>query len=85
MAEESFWFGDDCFNVDYEHIHGICTEIIERNLDISWFYQGRADLLITHKDLLLDMREDGNLMAQIGIETSKDEEMKSFREELTTD
>jgi anaerobic magnesium-protoporphyrin IX monomethyl ester cyclase len=84
-GRESFWFGDDCFNVDHEYIHEICTEIIERNLDVSWFYQGRADFLIKYKDLLPEMRKAGNLMAQIGVETSKDEEMKSLRKGLTTD
>lgn len=80
-----FWFGDDCFNVNKKHIHEICTELMERDLNISWFYQGRADFLIKYKDLLPEMRESGNLMAQIGVETSKNEEMKAFHKGLAVE
>ena len=80
---ECFWFGDDCFNVDAEHIRGICSEIISRELDISWYYQGRADLVIKHKDLLPQMRQSGNLMAQIGVESSTNKELEAFNKNLT--
>ncbi len=83
-GRECFWFGDDCFNVDGEHIHGICEEIIKRGLDISWYYQGRADLVIKHKELLPEMRKAGNLMAQIGVESSTDRELREFNKQLTT-
>jgi anaerobic magnesium-protoporphyrin IX monomethyl ester cyclase len=84
-GRDSIWFGDDCFNVNHNHIQGICDEIIERDLNISWFYQGRADFLIRYKDLLPEMRKAGNLMVQIGVETSKNEEMRLFRKGLTID
>ena len=71
--------------MDRDHIEGICTELIERDLDVSWFYQGRADFLVNHRDLLPRMRKSGNLMTQIGVETSKNEEMESFHKGLTID
>jgi hypothetical protein len=74
-GRDCFWFGDDCFNVDKKHIQGICTELMERNLGVSWFCQGRADFLIKYRDLLHGMRKSGNLMTQIGVETSKNEEI----------
>ena len=83
-GRDCFWFGDDCFNVDRNHIRGICTEIIKRNLRIAWYYQGRADFLIKYQDLLPEMRRAGNLMVQIGIETHNNEELAEFRKNLST-
>ena len=82
-GRECFWFGDDCFNVDAGHIQEICSEIVARKLDISWYYQGRADLVIKHKDLLPQMRQSGNLMAQIGVESSTNKELEEFNKNLT--
>jgi len=82
-GRECFWFGDDCFNVDAGRIQKICSEIMARKLDISWFYQGRADLVIKHKDLLPQMRQSGNLMVQVGVESSTNEELEEFNKNLT--
>lgn len=82
---KSVWFGDDCFNVDYDHIKGICEQIVERDLDVQWFYQGRADFLIKHKDLLPLMRKTGNVMVQIGVEASTDKELGVLNKGVTTD
>jgi radical SAM superfamily enzyme YgiQ (UPF0313 family) len=82
---ESFWFGDDCFNLRADHVEEICDEIIKRKLKISWFFQGRADSVIDQKSLLPKMRASGNLMAQIGIESSTDDELTRFKKKLTTD
>ena len=83
FGRECFWFGDDCFNANAEHIQGICSEIMARGLDISWYYQGRADLVIKHKELLPQMRQSGNLMAQIGVESATNKELKEFNKQLT--
>ena len=82
---KSVWFGDDCFNVDYNHIKGICEQILERDLDVQWFYQGRADFLVKHKDLLPLMRKTGNVMTQIGVEASTDEGLSSLNKQVTVE
>lgn len=82
---ESIWFGDDCFNVSAEMVRGICDEIKTRNLSFNWFYQGRADLLVEHRDLLPLMRETGNRMVQIGIEASTDRELEEMNKNLSLD
>lgn len=82
-GRECFWFGDDCFNVSAEHIRGVCDEIIARGLDLSWYYQGRADFLIKYKELLPLMRRAGNLMVQIGVESSTNRELAEFNKHLT--
>ena len=82
---KSVWFGDDCFNVNYNHIKGICEQILERDLDVQWFYQGRADFLVKHKDLLPLMRKTGNVMTQIGVEASTDEGLTSLNKQVTVE
>jgi len=82
-GRESIWFGDDCFNVDGEHMGLICEEILRRDLKLNWYYQGRADLLIKHQEYLPLMRRAGNLMVQIGIEANSDEELRRLRKNLT--
>ncbi len=82
-GRESIWFGDDCFNVDGEHMGLICEEILRRDLRLDWYYQGRADLLIKHQEYLPLMRRAGNLMAQIGIEAASDEELQGLQKNLT--
>jgi anaerobic magnesium-protoporphyrin IX monomethyl ester cyclase len=82
---ESIWFGDDCFNVSAEMLRGICDEIKTRNLSFNWFYQGRADLLVEHRDLLPLMRETGNRMVQIGIEASTENELEDMNKNLSLD
>jgi anaerobic magnesium-protoporphyrin IX monomethyl ester cyclase len=82
-GRESIWFGDDCFNVDGEHMGQICEEILRRDLNLNWYYQGRADLLIKHREYLPLMRRAGNLMVQIGIEAASDEELRDLRKNLT--
>jgi anaerobic magnesium-protoporphyrin IX monomethyl ester cyclase len=82
---ESIWFGDDCFNVSAEMVRGICDEIKTRNLDFNWFYQGRADLLVEHRDLLPVMRETGNRMVQIGIEAATDRDLEEMNKKQSLD
>jgi radical SAM superfamily enzyme YgiQ (UPF0313 family) len=80
----NIWFGDDCFNVSGEHVAAICEGILDRGIEVSWYYQGRADLLVKNKDLLPLMRRAGNRMAQIGIEASNDEQRDELNKNLDT-
>ncbi len=81
-GRESIWFGDDCFNVDKQHMEKICSEIEERGLDVNWYYQGRADFVVKYRDLLPKMRRAGNLMVQIGVEAATDNELSVLRKNL---
>jgi radical SAM superfamily enzyme YgiQ (UPF0313 family) len=83
-GRNNIWFGDDCFNVDGEHIKAICEGILERGIDVNWYYQGRADLVVKYQDLLPLMRRSGNRMVQIGIEASNDEQREELNKQLTT-
>jgi anaerobic magnesium-protoporphyrin IX monomethyl ester cyclase len=79
------WFGDDCFNVDGDHVAAICEGIVRRGIDVNWYYQGRADLVVKHKELLPLMRRAGNRMVQLGIEASNDEQREKLNKQLRTE
>jgi anaerobic magnesium-protoporphyrin IX monomethyl ester cyclase len=83
-GRKNVWFGDDCFNVNGEHMAAICEGILQRGIDVNWYYQGRADLVVKHKDLLPLMRRAGNRMVQIGVEASNDEQRDKLNKQLRT-
>ena len=84
-GRQNIWFGDDCFNVNGEHIAAICEGILQRGIDVNWYYQGRADLVVKYKDLLPLLRRAGNRMVQIGIEASNDEQRAELNKQLSTE
>jgi anaerobic magnesium-protoporphyrin IX monomethyl ester cyclase len=69
--------------MDGDFMAAICEEILQRGIEINWFYQGRADLVVKHKDLLPLMRRAGNRMTQIGIEASTNDELVSLNKRLS--
>jgi radical SAM superfamily enzyme YgiQ (UPF0313 family) len=83
-GRKNVWFGDDCFNVDGDHLAAICEGILRRGIDLNWYYQGRADLVVKHKGLLPLMRRAGNRMVQLGIEASNDEQREALNKQLKT-
>ncbi|MDY7077336.1 MAG: cobalamin-dependent protein [Chloroflexota bacterium] len=84
-GRRSVWFADDCFNVSGELMQVLCEGILERDIEVSWFYQGRADLLVQHKELLPLMRRAGNSMVQLGIEAASDEELEDLDKRLSVE
>jgi radical SAM superfamily enzyme YgiQ (UPF0313 family) len=81
----NIWFGDDCFNVNGDHMAAICEGILARGIEVNWYYQGRADLVVRYKDLLPLMRRSGNRMVQVGIEASNDRQREELNKQLSTD
>ncbi|MDY6875628.1 MAG: cobalamin-dependent protein [Chloroflexota bacterium] len=84
-GRRAVWFADDCFNASGELMRAICEGILRRNIEVSWFYQGRADLLVRHKELLPLMQRAGNRMVQLGIEAASDEELKDLNKRLSVE
>ena len=84
-GRNNVWFGDDCFNVDRDHMAAICEGILRRGIDINWYYQGRADLLVKHREVLPLTRRAGNRMVQIGIEAANDEQRDELNKQLRTE
>jgi anaerobic magnesium-protoporphyrin IX monomethyl ester cyclase len=84
-GRRNIWFGDDCFNVDPDHVAAICEGILRRGIDFQWYYQGRADLLVKYKELVPLTYRAGNRMVQIGIEASTDEQRDELGKQLRSD
>jgi anaerobic magnesium-protoporphyrin IX monomethyl ester cyclase len=84
-GRNNIWFGDDCFNVDGDHMAAICEGILRRGIDVNWYYQGRADLLVKYKDLLPLTRRAGNRMVQIGIEAANDGQRDELNKRMRTE
>lgn len=84
-GRRNIWFGDDCFNVSGDHMAAICEGILQRGIDVNWYYQGRADLVVKHKDLLPLARRAGNRMVQLGIEASNDKQRDELNKQLRTE
>jgi anaerobic magnesium-protoporphyrin IX monomethyl ester cyclase len=84
-GRKNVWFGDDCFNVSGEHVAAICEGILQRGIDVNWYYEGRADFVVKYQELLPLMRRAGNRMVQIGIEASNDEQRAKLNKQLRTD
>ena len=83
-GRRNLWFGDDCFNVNRDHIAAICEEILRRGLEVGWFCQGRADMLVRDKDLMPLFHRAGMRMMQVGIEASQDEQRDELHKQLGT-
>jgi anaerobic magnesium-protoporphyrin IX monomethyl ester cyclase len=84
-GRKNIWFGDDCFNVSGDHMAAICEGILQRGIDVNWYYQGRADLVVKHKELLPLIRRAGNRMVQLGIESSNDQQRDELNKQLRTE
>jgi radical SAM superfamily enzyme YgiQ (UPF0313 family) len=71
--------------VNGDHMAAICEGILQRRIDVNWYYQGRADLVVKYKDLLPLLRRSGNRMVQIGIEASNDQQREELNKQLSTE
>lgn len=68
-------FLDDDFNSDRKKMLDLLDELEKRDLDIQWFFMGRARNLIRDADLIPRMRKAGCYQVLFGIEVGTDEEL----------
>jgi anaerobic magnesium-protoporphyrin IX monomethyl ester cyclase len=66
---------DDDFNSDRQKMIDLLDELDRRNLDIQWFFMGRARNLIRDADLIPRLRKAGCYQVLFGIEAGTDEEL----------
>jgi radical SAM superfamily enzyme YgiQ (UPF0313 family) len=62
-----FWFHDQVFTMIPERVEQICSEIIDRGLDVTWACETHLRKLST--SLVVKMKEAGCTRIQVGIET----------------
>jgi radical SAM superfamily enzyme YgiQ (UPF0313 family) len=70
---------DDDFNSDRQKMLELLEELERRNLDVQWFFMGRARNLIRDADLIPRMRKAGCYQVLFGIEAGTDEELAHIR------
>jgi radical SAM superfamily enzyme YgiQ (UPF0313 family) len=68
-------FMDDDFNSDRQKMLDLLDELEKRDLDIEWFFMGRARNLMRDADLIPRMRKAGCYQVLFGIEAGTDEEL----------
>jgi anaerobic magnesium-protoporphyrin IX monomethyl ester cyclase len=79
-----FWFSDLSFNVDTYRTEAILDGIIERGWKVRIALDGtRTDLIVRDRHLLPKMRKAGVFLACLGVETSSEEELASYRKGTT--
>jgi radical SAM superfamily enzyme YgiQ (UPF0313 family) len=68
-------FLDDDFNSERQKMLDLLTELETRELEVQWFFMGRARNLIRDADLIPRMRRAGCYQVLFGIEAGTDEEL----------
>ncbi|MDD5021375.1 MAG: radical SAM protein [Endomicrobiaceae bacterium] len=74
-------FVDSLFMVSLERVKGICQEILENNLKISWTCTIRANV-IKEKYILQLMKDSGCWRIRIGIESGSEKILKLIKKEI---
>jgi len=82
FRKEFVWFADDTFNLDRKRNEDFCNELIERDLDMEWSFEGRTDLILRDRDLLGKMVKSGLFWILIGVEFSSKSELEAYGKAL---
>ena len=69
-----FGFKGQTFSYNKKHAMEICTEIVKRKLDVTWFCESRVDEV--NRGLLERMKEAGCRRIHFGVETGDPETLK---------
>jgi len=78
------WLTDDNFGVG-ERANELANEIIKKGIseDLMWFTQVRCDDVIRHQDTLPKLRKSGLRWVLLGVESSKQSTLETFRKNIT--
>jgi len=76
-----FLFYDDTFNVDKNRVFKFCQLLKERELDVAWYCNTRANLLT--KEMVDAMHDAGCIGVAFGIESGNQEVLNSIKKDLT--
>lgn len=79
----SFYFDDDTFNIGKERILALCSEIIERKINLPWGAMARADCL--DFQMLKVMRDAGLVGIKFGVESANQGLVQSSGKHLNLD
>ena len=76
---KSLIFMDDDFNSNRQKMVDLADELEKRNLDLEWFFLGRAQNFMRDVDLIPRLRRLGLYQVLIGIDGGTDEEIAEAR------
>lgn len=77
------YFVDDTFNVTNERVHGLCDEILRRDLRLSWTVRMRVNGV--DRRLIEKMKAAGCSRIQFGVEQGTDAGLSRLRKGVTID
>lgn len=72
-------FVDDLFTLSPERVIEICRGIVERKLDLWWWYLSRTDLLLRNEEMVKEMVRAGSKAVFIGLESSNPEILEELK------
>lgn len=74
-------FVDDTFTLDKERAKEICRQLIDRQMNIAWVCDTRADCL--DREMVALMKRAGCVRIKLGVESGCDKILKSMRKGVT--
>ncbi|MFH1780773.1 MAG: radical SAM protein, partial [Candidatus Nealsonbacteria bacterium] len=74
-------FFDDVFTMDKNRVLEICRLMSERNLNISWECEARANTI--DEEMVLAMKKSGCEFIDLGIESGSDRILKNIKKNIT--
>lgn len=77
---KAFYFDDDTFNIDREHVLSVCREIKNKNIKTPWAVMARADLM--DGEMLKEMKEAGLFAIKYGIESASQKLLNSCQKNI---
>jgi anaerobic magnesium-protoporphyrin IX monomethyl ester cyclase len=82
---DTFYVGDNTFNVTKEQGVGFIEEMLKRKTNQHFWLQSRADLILRDEDLLDGFREAGVYQFMMGLEYHSDSVLKDVRKRLSVE
>jgi radical SAM superfamily enzyme YgiQ (UPF0313 family) len=81
----SFMFHDDCLTEDRDWVMEFTAKYTAEGLTMPFFCQSRADIIVTHEDMVARMAEAGLRGYFIGFESGSDRVLKFIRKGTTVE
>jgi anaerobic magnesium-protoporphyrin IX monomethyl ester cyclase len=76
---------DDLLTTNVDRIHELCDEIIERGLNVHWWCQSRADILVKHPGLIEHMARAGCTNVFLGLESGNEHVLVHWNKKMSLD
>lgn len=80
---KEIYFDDDNFTSDFRHVHALCDEILNRNLNVSW--SAMSDVMALKEDTLERMAEAGCIGIKFGLDSADARVLKETNKPLKLD